>query len=87
MSNYRNINVGVYVPLIWNNISSFKSNIVDQINNPNVFNDLVLESYNLIYGNEKTQKNWYLKSLREIHPKIKTYLSSLNKWGNHEKEE
>lgn len=87
VSNYRNINVGVYVPLIWNNISSFKSNIVDQINNPNIFNDLVLESYNLIYGNEKTQKNWYLKSLREIHPKIKTYLSSLNKWGNHEKEE
>lgn len=77
VSNYRNLNSGIYVPLVWNNLELFKSNIVDKINNIELFDNFILEPYNLIYGNEKTQKNWYLKSLKIINPKIKTYLSTL----------
>ncbi|MBW0594361.1 hypothetical protein HUN03_00800 [Mycoplasmopsis anatis] len=77
VSNYRNLNVGIYVPLIWNNIEIFKNDIVDKLSNSTVFDNFILEPYDLIYGNEQTQKNWYLMSLKMINPTIKTYLSSL----------
>ncbi|QDY87368.1 hypothetical protein [Mycoplasma anserisalpingitidis] len=65
----------MYTPLQWDNIQEFKNDIVDKLSNLKIFNLLNLESYDLIYGNKQTQKNWYLKSLKQIKPNIKTYLS------------
>lgn len=72
---YRNSEIGLYTPLQWDNIQEFKNDIVDKLSNLKIFNLLNLESYDLIYGNKQTQKNWYLKSLKQIKPNIKTYLS------------
>lgn len=72
---YRNSEIGLYTPLQWDNIQEFKNDIVDKLSNVKIFNLLNLESYDLIYGNKQTQKNWYLKSLKQIKPNIKTYLS------------
>lgn len=70
-----NNSVGLWFPLWWENIDTFKKFIKEDDIDYKLYSDFKIEDYNLIYGNLSNQKDWYTKSLKEINPNIETRLT------------
>ncbi|EGS28924.1 hypothetical protein [Mycoplasmopsis anatis] len=70
-----NNSVGLWFPLWWENIDTFKKFIKEDDIDYKLYSDFKIENYNLIYGNLSNQKDWYTKSLKEINPNIETRLT------------
>ncbi|AWX69796.1 hypothetical protein DP067_00160 [Mycoplasmopsis anatis] len=76
--------MGLWIPLWWSEIDRFKKFINEKDINYTLYDDFIIEGYNLIFGGYSNQKNWYLKSFSEIHPDKDTFISKnyLNDFKN-----